>query len=101
MIECLITYYFSSEDRVIHFEKTGKFQSVPFIGSHLSLRAEHLSLRAEHLHVEDVIFCEKEPPILVITTKKFADSEAQDIIDDMRAFGWDVADDSTIGSKRT
>ena len=94
MIECLIKYYFSSDDRVIRFERTVKFPSVPFIGS-------HLSLRAEHLHVGDVVFCEEEPPILLITTKKFADSEAQDIIDDMRAFGWDVVDDSTIGSKRT
>jgi len=94
MIECLIKYYFSSDDRVIRFERTAKFPSLPFIGS-------HLSLRADHLHVGDVIFCEEEPPILVITTKKFADSEAQNIIEDMRASGWDVAHDSTIGSKKT
>lgn len=94
MIECLIKYYFSSDDRVIRFERSVKFPSVPFIGS-------HLSLRADDLHVGNVIFCEEEPPILVITTKKFVDSEAQDIIDDMRAVGWDVVDDSTIGRKRT
>jgi len=94
MIECLIRYYFSSDDRAIRFERTVKFPSAPFIGS-------HLSLRADHLYVEDVIFCEEEPPVLVITTKKFVDSEAQDIIDDMREFGWDVMSDSTIGYKKT
>jgi len=94
MIECLIRYYFSSDDRVMCFERTVKFPSVPFIGS-------HLSLRADDLHVENVVFCEEEPPVLVITTKKFADSVAQDIIDDMRAFGWDEVSDSTVGSKLT
>ena len=94
MIICLIRYYFSSDDRMMCFERTVKFPSVPFIGS-------HISLKAEHLHVGDVIFCKEEPPVLVITTKRFADSEAQDIIDDMRGFGWDIVSDSTVGRKLT
>ena len=95
MINCLIRYYFCSDDRVIHFEKSVRFPSVPFIGSHLSLSDEH------HLHVEDVIFYEEEPPILMITTEKFADTEATELIDIMNRAGWDLVSDSTTGSKHT
>lgn len=88
MIECLIRYYFkTAEGRIVRFERSANFPTVPFVGS-------QLSLKGDNLEVEYVVFCEEDLPILVIKTEDVEQSEIQEIMDEMKGCGWSVASDA-------
>lgn len=83
-----IIYYCRSEnDHILRFTREAKFQSTPFIGSHLSLENDNLK-------VDDITFVENGMIEISVEKDSFKDADAARFIDEMKSMGWSLSSDS-------